>query len=346
MLRKLIAALCLCVLLACPADAVTGTRRVLVGGSIPAWVTPGAVIDMNFATGQYFGCTPATCLSLTRALSETNLLPSSPSGFAYTTYGNNQFAFTANGPVIFGTRTNQLLNSTAPATQTTGALAATAQTLWVNGSGSAALSNGTATGCAGTATNGSPVTFTPTAGTCTVTVTGSLNAEQLEAGSYGTPLIVTAGAPVTRPNDATIATGILATILSSTQGTLVAQVGAFPGGASVLNGGGVFGSANATLQRYPFNSTDLQTFNGGVGLRVNIGSSAFAAPLRLGVAWSPAGRSVAGNNVLATDANTISLPSTNIGSMGAGGNYLDTTLQRLTVFSTRLTDAQFKALTQ
>lgn len=37
MLRKLIAALCLSALLACPADAVTGTRRVLLSGHVALW---------------------------------------------------------------------------------------------------------------------------------------------------------------------------------------------------------------------------------------------------------------------------------------------------------------------
>lgn len=216
MLRYLAVLLCLW---AGAAEAQTARKLLLMSGGVPSWVLRAggvpANIDLNFATGQYYGCTLASCLSITRASSKTNLLPTSASGFAYTTFGNNVLAIDSNGLLIEEARTNQLLNSTVPATQTTGTLAASAQTLWVNGSGSAALSNGTATGCTGTATNGSPVTFTPTAGTCTVTVTGSLNAFQLELGSFGTSLIVTAGATATRAADAVTATGKLATSLKT-----------------------------------------------------------------------------------------------------------------------------------
>src|ERR1700682_3605447 len=194
MFRKFIAAICLSAMLACSAYALTGSRLLLLGGGgIPTWVKAGAASDMDFADGQYYGCSVLTCISVTRALSKTNLIPSSPSGFAYSTVGANMPMVTPTlGLLRENSRTNQLTNSTSPAPQTTGVLAATAQTLWVNGSGSATLSNGTATGCAGTATNGTPVTFTPTAGTCVVTIAGSLNAFQLESGTFGTSLIVTA----------------------------------------------------------------------------------------------------------------------------------------------------------
>jgi hypothetical protein len=111
---------------------------------------------MDFANQQYYGCSPTGCLSISRASSGTNLLPSSASGFSYSTLGTNVLRITPTlGLLIEEPRTNQLLNSTAPATLTTGSLANGTYTLWVNGSGSATMSAGTATGCGtGTATNG------------------------------------------------------------------------------------------------------------------------------------------------------------------------------------------------
>ena len=66
------------------------------------------------------------------------------------------------------------------------------------------MSAGTATGCGtGVATNGTPVSFTTsgTAGTCIVTVAGSLNAFQLEKSAYGTSFIITGAATGTRAID-------------------------------------------------------------------------------------------------------------------------------------------------
>lgn len=318
------------------------------GSGTPSWVTPGAAVDMDFANGLYFGGTLANLLSISRASNATDLLPSSASGYAYNTFSSNVLSVSPTfGLLIFEARTNLLLNSNAPATQTTASLGVGTYTNWVNGPGSALVSGGTATITgAAPATNGSPNTFNVTvAGTVIDTVTGSLNGFQLELGAFGTSFIVTAGATATRVADVCTSAGVLLALLSAAQGTVVAQMGPFPGGATnPSQGGTVFGSSNSTLQRYPFNNTDLQTFNGGTGLRVNVGGAAFAGNLKAGVAWSGAGRSVAGNNVLATDANTISSPSQYVGSANTTGQ-LNGYIKRFTVFPTRLSDAALQALT-
>lgn len=167
---------------------------------------PGSTIDLNFTNGQYFGVTgsPATFLTTTRASNKTNLFPTSVSGFAYSTFTNNVPAITSgSGLSVEEARTNVLLNSAAPVTQTTASLGTGVYTLWVNGSGSATSSAGSATITgAGAATNGTPNVFTVTvAGTVTITVSGSLNAFQCELGTWGTSLIVTAGATATRAAD-------------------------------------------------------------------------------------------------------------------------------------------------
>jgi hypothetical protein len=304
---------------------------------------------MDLLHGLYFGCLPVNCLSVTRASNATDLLPTSASGYAYNTYGSNVLAISPGvGLLVFEARTNQLLNSATPATQTTGALAATAQTLWVNGSGSAVLSNGTATGCAGTATNGSPVTFTPTAGTCTVTVTGSLNAFQLEAGSFGTSFIVTAGATATRAADLIITASSLESIFNSAQGSIVVNTAATPNSANAY-----IVNANDVATEFILGistTTVANAASGGHIMTATLGSGSFSTTLvKTGASWSGAWRSlVANNGTVTTDVNTYANTTPNyIGSRdGTVGTQYDAAITLIAAAPTKVSDVVLKAGTQ
>jgi hypothetical protein len=107
-------------------------------------------------------------------------------------------------------RTNNLLNSGAPATQTTASLTTGTYCLWVEGTGSAAVTAGTATLTGnGTASAGTPNVFQVTgAGTVTVTITGTLTKFQLENGAEPSSYIATAGAAVSRDVDTLAYTGV------------------------------------------------------------------------------------------------------------------------------------------
>lgn len=197
-------------------------RMGAIPSSVPPWVLSGAAIDLDFANGRYFGGSLASLLSITRASNATDLLPTSASGYVYNTYSSNVLTVSPTfGLLIFETRTNQLLNSNAPATQTTGSLGTGTWTLWCNGTGSVLPSGGTATITgAASASNGSPNTFVVTvAGTVTVTVTGSLNAFQLEQGAFGTSFIITGGATATRAADNITFIGSALTILKLSVGS-------------------------------------------------------------------------------------------------------------------------------
>lgn len=99
-------------------------------------------------------------------------------------------------------RTNFLLNSVTPATQTV-TLAIGTYTLWVTGTGSCTPAAGTAVGTGfATATSTTPDTFTiTTAGTVVFTVSGSLVRFQCENGGAASSFIPTSGTAVTRAQD-------------------------------------------------------------------------------------------------------------------------------------------------
>lgn len=168
---------------------------------------PGLIFDFNFAAGTYTG-KPLSSISTTRASVATDLLPTSLSGASFNNFISNQIRITPGiGLLVEETRTNVLLNSIVPVTQTSPSLGLGTYSLWCNGAGSVTPSGVTATITGGaTATNGSPNTFVVTvAGTVLFTVSGSLNAFQCELnqGSIGYPtsLIPTTIAAVTRPSE-------------------------------------------------------------------------------------------------------------------------------------------------
>ena len=143
-------------------------------------------------------------------------------------YANNQLRFHyfngRNKPCALfeGAATNFLLNSRTPATQTTGSLAVGTYVLWVEGSGTATTSAGTAVGTGfGSAIEGAYNKFTiTTAGTVTVTVTGTLTVFQLEQNRQSS-FIETQGTTVTRSADVCNTSDL--TWLNATQFTIVAE---------------------------------------------------------------------------------------------------------------------------
>jgi len=103
--------------------------------------------------------------------------------------------------LLEGQRTNLVFPSATATTQTR-TVTATAHTLSFYGTGSVTLSGvatGTLTGTG--ANNRVALTFTPTAGSLTLTVSGTVTNWQLEAGAFSSTLIPTTTAAVTRLPD-------------------------------------------------------------------------------------------------------------------------------------------------
>jgi hypothetical protein len=121
------------------------------------------------------------------------------------------------GILVEEARTNLLLNSATLSTQNV-TTTATAYTLSFKSTGTVTLT-GTSTAGPLVGTGASDIvelTFTPTAGTLTLTVSGTVEEANLEAGSFRTSWAPTAGASVTRPADSvTIATSDIPGFVSS-----------------------------------------------------------------------------------------------------------------------------------
>jgi len=149
--------------------------------------------------------------TFTRASTATDGLFTDAAGSGFNSFSSGAPRITpTNGLLLEQSTNNFLLNSGAPVTQTTGSLSTSTYCLWVIGTGSAAITAGTATITgAGTATAGTFVVFNVTvAGTVTVTVTGSLTRFQLEQTAVPTSYVPTTGVTASRAAEScTVATG-------------------------------------------------------------------------------------------------------------------------------------------
>ena len=201
-------------------------------------------------------------------------------------------------------RTNLLLNSDTLSTQN---ITTTAQSyvLSFEGTGTVTLSGtyaGSLVGTGATPADRVNLVFTATAGTLTVTVSGSVLNAQIEAGSYPTSYIPTAGSTVTRVEDSATAQLVSSGVWDGESGTIfidiedsapflgygsISSLDRFFGGTSgylgilstatdnliYANTGGFlpFGSTSANKFKFAitFNSTTAVLFINGVKVSTN-----------------------------------------------------------------------------
>jgi hypothetical protein len=129
-------------------------------------------------------------------------------------------------------RTNILFPSEVGATQTL-TVTAVEQVFTFYGTGTVVLSGAHSETLVGTgATDRFELVFTPTAGSLTLTVTGTVRSWQLEVGSYPTSFIITSAGTVTRNKDQFSRDGI-GSLINSTEGVLFVEMAALSDDTSI-----------------------------------------------------------------------------------------------------------------
>lgn len=150
--------------------------------------------------------------------------PTSGSIYNAPRFGYDPVTLAPLGLLMEEQRINLLLNSATLSTQSRTVNAIT-YTLSFFGSGTVTLSGASTAGPlvgAGAYPNRATLTFTPTAGSLTLTVSGTVEFAQLEAGSFATSYIPTLGSNATRSIDAANMPDT-SFPLSGTEGTLIAK---------------------------------------------------------------------------------------------------------------------------
>ena len=258
----------------------------------------------------------------------------------------------AKGLLIEEGRTNLLLNSlldgtslsTQPVTVT-----AVSHVLSFYGTGTVTLSGASTAGpLVGTgASNRVSLVFTPTAGTLTVTVTGSVKWAQLEVGAFVTSHIPTAGAAVARSPDIAYSTGAsLASWFDGSQGTFATEFDT----TGPLTFARVIGTNLAGAPAYinlGNNASLIGIYNGTVSLDKNVGGANTAAGVKAASCYNALGRSITMEGATpSTDANTMTAPATiYLGCHGGGGNFLNGHIKTFRFFRRRFGEAELQGIT-
>jgi hypothetical protein len=258
-------------------------------------------------------------------------------------------------------RSNLLLNSGTLSTQSV-TVTAVDHALSFTGTGTVTLSGASTAGpLVGTGTgeaNRVSLTFTPTAGSLTLTVSGTVTDAQLEAGSSPTSYIPTEGSQVTRAADLPSISGAnFSSWYRQDEGTLFADcerqsfpsasgAGAFAQLAFMHDGTsdntinlGYLTTSQGQFRIRTLASNEANLFSASPGLRRKL-----AGAYRVNdAALSGGGGAVLVDTNVALPAGLNALA---VGTDNAGATALNGTIRRLTYWPTRLSDATLQAITQ
>jgi hypothetical protein len=260
------------------------------------------------------------------------------------------------GLLIEESRTNLLLNSSAAgtnlATQSI-TVAASAYTLSFYGTGTVTLS-GTYSGSlvgSGAYPTRSTLTFTPTAGTLTLTVSGTVQYANCELGAFATSFIPTAGTAVTRLADNASMTGAnFSSWYNQTEGTVVVDAQpnsgiGYPNAIVDIDDGTV----NNNIQIRKNNNYTVIALIAYLGLgqeTLYSGLYTFSQKSKVAFGFKTDDQVLYHGGSLIEAGLTINMPTVNILRIGKylPSTYLNGTIARLTYFPKRLSNAQLQQL--
>jgi len=247
-------------------------------------------------------------------------------------------------------RTNRLLNSATVVTQTI-TTTAVANTLSFYGTGTITLSGtfvGTLVGTG--ASNRVSLTFTPTAGSLVLTVSGTCTNGQLEIGAYATSYIPTTTSTVTRNQDLMTLNNIYTNnLITSAGGTLFVEI---DNNFSLVRDAGTLESlAIQTSSTNNDNALWIRTFSGGnrlaIGKRIATVETNLYTTLtdkvKIAIDWNGATADVFVNGVKVITANSFNI--TNMQYFISNGTDVPKYIKSIILFPTPLTDAQMASLT-
>jgi hypothetical protein len=247
---------------------------------------------------------------------------------------------------------NSLVNGTNLSTQSV-TVTAQAYTLSFYGTGTVTLS-GSATGAkvgTGAYPTRSTFTFTPTAGTLTLTVSGTVQFAQLEAGLLATSFVPTAGTSATRTVDSAAMTGAAFSWFNANQGTFVVDFStSFTGNATT--GLGIISSGLNARYAYIGSTTAVAATNDGTTIASASAVVTDAALHKCASSYSANTSRVlvvdGGSPVSATCAAAYTAGTAfYIGALGASGtNPFIGLISRIRYWQTQLSPGQLQRLTQ
>lgn len=261
------------------------------------------------------------------------------------------------GLLIEESRTNVLLNSlidgTSLATQLVTVTAA-ARTLSFYGTGTVVLSgahSATVVGSGAYPTR-TTLTFTPSAGVLTLTVTGTVQYAQLEAGSFATSFIPTAASQVTRTADVATMTGTnFSDWYNASEGTFTFQGLNYDVSTSRVILDATDGTLNDRLQLVVTTNKYFMADGGSTQANFGTGSITANTTYKMSAAYKVNDLAFALNGAATQTDNTATLPTLNQMTIGSRAVFVNTNqysgwLQKLNYYPQRLTNAEVQAFSK
>lgn len=266
----------------------------------------------------------------------------------------NPTTLICNGLLIEDARTNLLLNSLIDGTSLATQLVTTtavAHTLSFYGTGQIVLTGTSSATVVGTGAYPSrrTLTFTPTVGALTLTVTGTVQYAQLEVGAFATSFIPTAASQVTRTGDVAVMTGSnFSSWYNASEGAFAFVFQRSSSITSVTGIGGVSDGTTLERMRFYYNNATQTRFDVTDGtVQATISTSMSSGAVTKMTAAYKLDSFVASANGGAVGTDTLgTLPTVNqflIGGLPPTGTQLCGWIQKIMYWPQRIINAEVQA---